>query len=103
MTKKTRRVNENAPPPAGPRPKPSAAPPLPIEPIIVKIVQSIHPGDVLVIECDTMHTQPQLDHLHAQLKAKLPEMRIVILNKGARVANAQTLATLAGAGAGAGA
>ena len=66
-----------------------------VEPIVVKIVQSVRPGDVLVIECDQSRTTQQLQHLHEQLKKKLPEMRIVILNQGARVANAQTLATLA--------
>lgn len=69
--------------------------PAAIEPIVVKIVQSVRPGDVLVIECDDARTQPQLEHLHKQLKAKLPEMRIVILNKGAHVAPAQTIATVA--------
>jgi hypothetical protein len=99
MTKKTKRaVNENPPPPDGPRPKPSAAPPPPpVDQIVLKLVQSVRAGDVLVIECDELRTQPQLEHLHRQLKAKLPEMRIVILNKGAHVANAQTIATLAGA------
>lgn len=84
------------PSPSSEKKKPVAPPAPPsIEPIIVKIVQSVHPGDVLVIECDEARTGPQLEHLHKQLKAKLPEMRIVILNKGARLANAQTLATLA--------
>jgi hypothetical protein len=94
MTKKTRRVNENPPAPEGPRPKPAAAPPSTM-PIVVKLVQLVRPGDVLVIECDEFHSQQQLQHLHKQLAAKLPEMRIVILNKGAHLANAQTIAASA--------
>lgn len=96
MTKKTRRaVNENPPPPDGPRPKPPAAPPPVADQIVVKIVQAVRPGDVLVIECDEARTQHQLEHLHKQLKAKLADVRIVILNKGARLASAQTVATVA--------
>lgn len=72
-----------------------APPQPPVEQIVVKIVQSVRPGDVLVIECDQSQTTKQLQHLHEQLKAKLPEIRIVILNKGARVAPAQSLATIA--------
>lgn len=69
-----------------------------VEPIVIKIVQSVRPGDVLVIECDQARTTQQLQHLHDQLKKKLPDMRIVILNAGARLAPAQTLATLSNAG-----
>ncbi len=66
-----------------------------VEPIIVKIIQSVRPGDVVFIECDQSRTTQQLEYLHEQLKKKLPELRIVILNKGSRVAEVQTLATLA--------
>lgn len=66
-----------------------------VEPIIVKIIQSVRPGDVIFIECDKERTTQQLQHLHEQIKSKLPDVRIVILNKGARVTAAQTIATVA--------
>jgi hypothetical protein len=96
-----KKKGSNPSPPTDAKPRPSSPPP-PVpravdDHIVVKIVQAVRPGDVLVIECDELHTQPQLEHLHKQLKAKLPDVRIVILNKGAHLANAQTIATLAGA------
>lgn len=76
------------------RPAPAPVEPA-IEPIIVKIVQSVRPGDVIFIECDQARTTQQLTHLNEQIKAKLPDVRVVILNKGSRVASMQTLATIA--------
>lgn len=77
-------------------PKKSNAPePAELEPIIVKIVQSVRPGDVIFIECDQERTTKQLEHLNAQIKQKLPEVKVVILNKGSRVAKIQTVATVA--------
>lgn len=69
------------------------------ESIVVKIVQAIRPGDVIFIECDEARTQQQLKHLNDQIKTMLPDVRVVILNKGSRVAHMQTLATLATKGA----
>jgi hypothetical protein len=65
-----------------------------VEAITVKIVQSVRPGDVIFIECEKDRTTQQLQHLHEQIKSKLPDVRIVILNKGARVTAAQTAATV---------
>lgn len=73
----------------------AAAKPADIEPIVVKIVQSIRPGDVIFIECDEPRTTAQLTDLNKKIKEKIPDVRIVILNKGSRVAQVQTLATIA--------
>lgn len=78
--------------------KPKAAPTeKPVDPIVVKIVQAIRPGDVVFIECDEPRTTAQLTDLNAKIKQKIPDVRIIILNKGSRVAQVQTLATLAAA------
>jgi hypothetical protein len=75
--------------------KPTATPvEKPVDPIVVKIVQAIRPGDVVFIECDEAKTTAQLTDLNAKIKAKMPDVRIVILNKGSRVAQVQTLATI---------
>jgi hypothetical protein len=67
----------------------------PVDPIVVKIVQAIRPGDVVFIECDEPRTTAQLTDLNKKIKDKLPDVRIVILNKGSRVSQVQTLATIA--------
>lgn len=74
--------------------KTPTATPLP-DSFVIKILKAVQPGDIVFIECDEARNTQQLQHLTTQLKGKLPDVRIVILNKGARVAEVQTLATVA--------
>lgn len=72
---------------------PQAAPKT--DPIVVKIMQQVRPGDVVFIEMNKPTQASHLKHIAEQFKAMLPNVHCVILNGDARVTKVQTLATIA--------
>lgn len=75
---------------AAPPPKKKADP----DPIVVKIMQAVRPGDLVIIECATPRQEAHLKNINDQFKEKLPDIHVVVLNAGVRVADVQTLATI---------
>lgn len=58
------------------------------EPVIdqVKILRAFKPGDIVFIETKKVLSIQNMQHMHRQLAAMLPEIKIVILQDGMRVA-----------------
>lgn len=51
-----------------------------------RILRAFRPGDVVFLECDRALTDKQMAHLNAEFKRLVPESKVVILQKGIRVA-----------------
>lgn len=51
-----------------------------------RILRAFRPGDVIFLECDRPLSDQQMAHLNAEIKRLLPESKVVILQKGIRVA-----------------
>lgn len=60
-----------------------APPPLEARP---RILRAFKPGDIVFLECTRMMTADQMTAMHAQFKKLIPDVRIVILQAGVRVA-----------------
>lgn len=67
---------------------PAASPPSEFQPMgAMKIVRAFAPGDVIFIECDRGMTAQAMEHVNAQFKRLLPDLRIVILQHGMKMAS----------------
>lgn len=51
-----------------------------------KIVRAFKPGDIVFIETSTPMTDKQMRHVTAQFKKMLPELKVVVLKAGLRLA-----------------
>lgn len=51
-----------------------------------KILRAFKPGDIVFLECPRPLTADQLTHIHAQFKKLVPDVRIVVLPHGLKVA-----------------
>lgn len=65
-------------------PKKSTAPTDPMPP--AKVLRAYRPGDIVFLECDRMLSAEQMTRLHAEFKKRIPEVKIVILQGGVKVA-----------------
>lgn len=53
----------------------------------MKIVRAFTPGDVVFIEVARPMRVEAMEHIHAQFKKLIPDLRVVILQDGLRVAS----------------
>lgn len=62
------------------------APPEPLIAAEAKVLRGFKPGDIVFLECSRMLNDAQMEHLHSFFKSKVPELKIVILQAGVKVA-----------------
>lgn len=65
--------------PAAPPPLETNSPP--------KILRAFRPNDIVFLECARMLSDDQMTLLHKQFKKMVPEVKVVILNAGVRIAS----------------
>lgn len=53
-----------------------------------KILRAFRPGDTVFLECERMMPDVQMERMHAWFTAKVPNLRIIILQAGVKVAGA---------------
>lgn len=51
-----------------------------------KILRAFRPGDIVFLECDRILTEQAMQHLNAEFKRLVPDVKVVILTRGIRVA-----------------
>lgn len=66
-------------------PKTPTAPPLEFMGCPVKIVRAFQPGDVVFIECPKPLPVQAMQHISAEFKRMLPDMKVVVLQAGLKV------------------
>lgn len=69
-------MNKQSKPPAPPS----------IEFLGVKILRGFKPGDLIFLEVDKPLRVEAMQHIHAELKRMLPDVRVVVLQHGLKVA-----------------
>lgn len=63
----------------------AAEPPAVALPVEAKILRAFKPGDIVFIECAEKMNLAQMLHYQRQLKAMVPDVRIIVLQAGLRV------------------
>lgn len=61
-------------------------PTTPTEIPLPKVLRAFRPGDVVFLECPKPLSNDQMQHLHAEFKKRIPEVKVCILQAGIKVA-----------------